>query len=176
MTRRIAGGKNSIKDCGPASHLAQLASSKHSHGGSAFSQYGHAPMRSPLQSTRDWDALHRAMKGIAEQVAARASSLTRVTAIERDLESLRQQIECLRCTNSVFLQLSTLAPDQLEVIKNIPVVLQPVDDEFLATQFDAGISTTGDTQEEAVSNLKELIVDLFESLEEDEQILGPVPA
>jgi predicted RNase H-like HicB family nuclease len=67
----------------------------------------------------------------------------------------------------------TFAPAKIEPTKNIYVVVQPTDGEYVATLFDANLAMTGDTQEEAVANLKELIVEVFESLEADEAILAP---
>ena len=71
----------------------------------------------------------------------------------------------------------TFAPEPFELLRDLPVVVQPVEEYFTATFFDANISTSGETQEEAVANLKELILDIFESLEaEPEERLGPEPA
>jgi hypothetical protein len=56
------------------------------------------------------------------------------------------------------------------------VVVRPSDGEYEATFFDANIGIIGDTEEEAVRNLKLLIVDTFEMLESNEASLGPEPA
>src|SRR5260370_31321900 len=72
--------------------------------------------------------------------------------------------------------ITVLAPGRYELVKDIPAVLQPVDDGFTATFFDANISSSGDTEEEAVSNLRSLIVQIFEDLEaEAPERLGPEP-
>jgi hypothetical protein len=56
-------------------------------------------------------------------------------------------------------------------------VVEPADDGFIATFFDGNISTTGDTEVEAVSNLRSLILDTFEYLDsEHPDSLGPEPA
>jgi hypothetical protein len=44
-------------------------------------------------------------------------------------------------------------------------MLQPSDDGFTATFFDANIGSSGDTEEEAINNLRTLIIDTFELLE-----------
>jgi predicted RNase H-like HicB family nuclease len=70
----------------------------------------------------------------------------------------------------------TMPPGRYESLRDIPAALQPVDDGFTATFFDANISTSGETEEEALSNLRSLIIDIFESLEsEPPDRLGPEP-
>jgi predicted RNase H-like HicB family nuclease len=58
----------------------------------------------------------------------------------------------------------------------MPVVVQPADSGFVATFFDANVSMSGETQEEAVDNLRGLLVDLLEDLQsEPAEHLGPEP-
>ena len=45
----------------------------------------------------------------------------------------------------------------------------------MATFFDASIGMTGDTREEAVANLRLLLVDMFDDFETQESQLGPEP-
>lgn len=73
--------------------------------------------------------------------------------------------------------LTTLGPDApFELVRDVSVVVQPVGEGFTATFFDANLSMSGDTQEEAVENLKALLVDLLEDLEaESPERLGPEP-
>ncbi len=74
---------------------------------------------------------------------------------------------------SVVIPIATLAPEPFELIRSIPAVVQSSDDGYLATFFDANIGITGDTKEEAVANLRMLLVDVYEKLEKDEAQLGP---
>jgi hypothetical protein len=72
--------------------------------------------------------------------------------------------------------ITVLAPGRYESLRDIPASLQPVDDGFTATFFDGNISASGETEEEAISNLRSLIIDIFESLEsEPSERLGPEP-
>ena len=50
-----------------------------------------------------------------------------------------------------------------------------MEDGYLATFFDANIGITGDTREEAVANLRLLLVDMFDDFETQESQLGPEP-
>ncbi len=70
--------------------------------------------------------------------------------------------------------LTSLDPGRYELARDIPVVLQPSDDGFTATFFDANIGSSGDTEEEALDNLRSLIIDTFELLDsEPMDRLGP---
>ena len=72
--------------------------------------------------------------------------------------------------------ISTLAPEPYQLLRDIPAVVEGAGDGFIATFFDANISTSGDTEEEAVSNLRSLILDTFEYLDsETSDALGPEP-
>jgi len=57
------------------------------------------------------------------------------------------------------------------------IVVEPMAQNYVATFFDADIGICGPTAEEAVDNVKALIVDIFEDLERDENEnrLGPGP-
>jgi predicted DNA-binding antitoxin AbrB/MazE fold protein len=74
---------------------------------------------------------------------------------------------------SVVVPITAFEPEPFELIRSIPVVVQQTDDGYLATFFDANIGITGDTNEEAVANLRLLLVDVFEELEAEEAQLGP---
>jgi len=91
-----------------------------------------------------------------------------------EIRSLRAELT--RRTGTILIPITTLAPEPYELMRDIPAVVQPVGDEFIATFFDANISTAGDTQEEAVSNLRSLILDTFEYFDaEAPESLGPEP-
>jgi predicted DNA-binding antitoxin AbrB/MazE fold protein len=74
---------------------------------------------------------------------------------------------------SVVVPVTTLEPEPFDLLRSIPVVVQPTADGYLATFYDANIGITGDTKEESVANLRLLLVDVFEELEKEEAKLGP---
>jgi hypothetical protein len=89
----------------------------------------------------------------------------------------RLRVELSRGARPGAVFITTVAPELYRVIRPIPVVIQPEGDEFSANFFDANIGTAGDTQEEAFSNLRSLILDTFDSLEaENSDALGPEPS
>jgi predicted RNase H-like HicB family nuclease len=78
-----------------------------------------------------------------------------------------------RQSNAVI---STFSPEPYVLKLSIPVHIRSVDESFIATFFDANISTSGETEEEAFSNLKSLIVETFDYLDlVDPEHLGPEP-
>lgn len=68
---------------------------------------------------------------------------------------------------SVEVSITSLLPEPFKVIAPIKVVVQGTGDDYTATFFDANIGSSGETQQEAVDNLKELLIMSFESLEHD---------
>lgn len=81
-----------------------------------------------------------------------------------------------RRIQTAVIPITTLAPEPYQILRDIPAVVESAGDGFNATFFDANISTAGDTQEEAVSNLRSLVMDIFEYLEsEAPEALGPEP-
>jgi hypothetical protein len=74
---------------------------------------------------------------------------------------------------SLVVPITTLEPEPFDLLRNISVVVQKTDDGYSATFFDANIGISGDTTEEAVANLRLLLVDVFEELEQEEAQLGP---
>ena len=106
--------------------------------------------------------------------------LTRIEEVEKALgaNSARMtRIEAL-CEKAVekplCVPISTFAPEPFEVVRSFDVVVRPEEDCFVASLFDANISSSGDTPEEAVANVKDLILMIFQNLEsEDDHKLGP---
>ena len=77
---------------------------------------------------------------------------------------------------AAFTWLSSLGISGYTVQKPIPVTVRQDGDEFVATFFDANISTGGDTEQEAVANLQSLIADFYDDLvTTPDEKLGPSP-
>jgi hypothetical protein len=70
----------------------------------------------------------------------------------------------------------SMAPEPLEVVKPFHIVVRRVDEEYVATFFDANLSASGETDVEAVLNLKDIIAATFVMLRGHEpDQLGPGP-
>jgi predicted RNase H-like HicB family nuclease len=110
------------------------------------------------------------IEGEATSSAGTSSS----AAIWNEIREIKAELT--RRVETILIPIATLAPEPYELVRAIPVVVQPAGGEFIATFFDANISTAGDTQEEAVANLRSLLLDMFEYLEsEPPEALGPEP-
>ena len=128
------------------------------------------------QYSADWvAALRQAADKLAEKLTDVLQMHRRLGQLRADVATLRKEFIERRDSHSLVVPVSTLAPEPLALLREIPVVVRPTEDGFLATLFDANIGMTGDTQEEAVENLKALLVDVFEQLEREENQLGPGP-
>jgi len=74
---------------------------------------------------------------------------------------------------TVFVE--TFAPEPYQVLRPFCVVLRADGDEYQALFPDAGISTTAETSEEALANLKDVIIGTYEALSRHaESQLGPM--
>jgi hypothetical protein len=110
---------------------------------------------------------------------ARLSSMV----IENKLQELNgimvdfeRRIRRIETTQTRVVPINTFEPEKYELLKPILVSVFPVDEEFEAGWYDANIHTSGENEEEAVNNLKSLILDYFDSLsKEPEEKLGIEP-
>ena len=72
--------------------------------------------------------------------------------------------------------ITTFAPEPYDLLRQIVVVIHPNESGYTAGFFDANIHASGDTDEEALRNLKSLILDTFDALSmEPPDRLGPEP-
>jgi len=71
--------------------------------------------------------------------------------------------------------ISTFAPEPFEVVKDFSVVVQPAEESFVATLFDANIGASGETPEDALQNLKDTLLNAFTILEARANQLGREP-
>lgn len=124
----------------------------------------------------EWAELLREAAGkLAVLADTKRKKFLRLTELEQRVEALEIRVGKLGDPQSLIVPVTTLDPEPFELLRDIPVVVRPTEDGYLATLYDANIGITGDTREEAVGNLRELIVDLFDDLEEDEDRLAPMP-
>lgn len=101
----------------------------------------------------------------------------RIMFFQREVELLKQRCSRLEELSPILVPIQSLAPEPYEVIKPFHAVVQVQDDQYIATFFDANISASGDTETEAIFNLKDMIVGTFDVLSEtSENKLGSGPA
>ena len=111
-----------------------------------------------------------------EELTVRLREATRIGILEREVALLKQRCSRLEELSPILVPIQSLAPEPYEVIKPLWAVVKVQDDQYIATFFDANISASGDTQTEAIFNLKDMIVGSFEILSETSaNELGPEP-
>ncbi len=101
----------------------------------------------------------------------------RIAGLEREVLMLHSQMNALRKRAATSVMIDTMAPEPIEIVRPFHVVVEPYEDEFKASFYDANLSSFGDTRNEAIWNLKDLLAATFEMLtEHDPKLLGPGPA
>lgn len=92
----------------------------------------------------------------------------RLRRVEQDLKLH------LQATHSLIVPISTFTPEPYEVLRPLFAVVTQSEEQFIASFFDANVHASGDTQEEALTHLKSLVLDTFDSLaRESPDTLGP---
>jgi len=116
----------------------------------------------------------RAAFGYAERVSELCQRLEKIETVLLDvvnkLDSSAQQ------QRSLWVPIESFAPEPYEILKPITAVVTPLEDGFEAGLFDAKLFSTGDTEAEALDNLKSMILETYSAFEQlgDSQ-LGPGP-
>jgi predicted RNase H-like HicB family nuclease len=85
----------------------------------------------------------------------------RLKKLEEEVENLKR-----RMTDAAGARLvvATLAPAPYEVVKEIPVWVRPDEESYVASFVDANVNASGETVNDAVDNLKDMMTALLESL------------
>lgn len=72
--------------------------------------------------------------------------------------------------------ITSFAPEPYFRLQPIEILIEPAQGSFVASFLDANVSASGDNQQEAVHNLRGLILDIYESLRSESlDQLGPEP-
>ena len=101
----------------------------------------------------------------------------RLDRIEEMLQAILVKVAGIGPTlKSIMVPIQSLAPEPYKVLQPLTVVVTEADEGYEAAFFDASIFASGDTEEDAVSNLKGTMIDTYERLSElKESQLGPGP-
>ncbi len=125
----------------------------------------------------NWQAtLGEFVNDFADALVKKLGNVTRIESLETEVLLLKNRCTILERTGPIVVPIETLAPEPYGVVKPFHCIVRFEGGEYVASFFDANISTSGDTHSEAMSNLKDLIVTMFEMLAEmDDAQLGPGP-
>lgn len=116
--------------------------------------------------------LTQAILGQSQKLAELSERLSRIEGTLRDAIKGIEQLQLQQ--SSVWVPIQSFAPEPYEVLKPFTVVVRPDGEEFEASFFDANLHGSGDTEEEAVSDLKFVMIESFERLSElGDDKLGP---
>ena len=102
--------------------------------------------------------------------------IVRMESLEKEVVLLKNRCELLESTAPVQIPIQTLAPAPYEIIEPLIAVIRRKGDQYIASVFDANISASGDTETDAMFDLKDMLVsslDMFEDMDDIE--LGPGP-
>jgi hypothetical protein len=104
-------------------------------------------------------------------------NVVRLEILEREIAVLRERTHLLEEQRPLLVPVQTLEPEPYRTLAPFTVVVRAEQDEYLASWFDANLVASGSSPEEAFSNLKDIIVAVYESLKNlPEEQMGPGPA
>jgi hypothetical protein len=107
------------------------------------------------------------MRAVFDQTKRLDELCDRVAGLESKVEQvLRKLTELSALRRSFLVPIETLEPEPYEILRPLTAVVAEGEGEFEAAIFDLGIFASGDTEEEAIANLKEKLLDTFDQLNE----------
>ena len=113
------------------------------------------------------------LEELGNVLAPRLLDATRIEVLEREVILVKERCTTLENRQPVLVPIASLAPEPYDVVKPFHAVVQLHEHEYIATFFDANISASGDTQAEAILNLKDVLLGALEILAvRDEKDLG----
>ena len=105
---------------------------------------------------------------------ARRRGGSHIEHLESEIAELREQV--VRLGGRIVVMVETLAPESLRLAKPFHANVEPHEGGFSASFVDANLMAFGETQPEALWNLKDLIASTFETLSRiGKGRLGPGP-
>jgi hypothetical protein len=127
------------------------------------------------QVTEGWEkALGQAANRVVDEVVhTQHEDSLRLQQLQKEVRLLKQQLHDARTCSTVI---ASLAPEPFVLNKSIPVLIRHEGDSYVATFVEANINASGDTLPNAVDNLKDVLVALFQRLsQEPKASLGKRP-
>jgi hypothetical protein len=116
------------------------------------------------------------MERLMDAVLAGLRGAARLEALEKEVLLLRERVAKLEVAAPVCVMVDTLVPEHYELKKPFHVLIEPTGEEYVASFLDANLSASGDTQAEALHNLKDIVIGSYEILSRhDPSELGPGP-
>lgn len=101
--------------------------------------------------------------------------IDRLTRLENEVKTLRRQLQ--EGTRAILVPMESFEPAPYELTRSATVLVLPDEESWIATLVDANINASGETIAEAVANLKDTMIELFEFLrKQPKNKLGKQPS
>jgi hypothetical protein len=123
-----------------------------------------------------WEnAFGEAVAKLAGVLAQRQDeSAARLDTLERDVADLKRRLT--EKSTSILAPIDSLEPEPYELTKTVQALVLPDGDSYVASLLDGNINASGDTVQDAVFHLKDMMVKLFEGLGKQKDKLGKQPS
>ena len=172
----------------PASNFLYVGASRRAHGpvlNAWTPDVDHElSLISNILQQRGVEILVQQSRSLEDQLRAAFESPQKINQICEAVERLETKIDQLlkkleeasSRPQSLMVAIETLAPEPYNLLRPFTAVITGSGEEFEASLFDASVFASGDTEEDAIANLKDTLIDTYERLNElcDDQ-LGPGP-
>ena len=120
------------------------------------------------------EAMPQLLDNWAQTVLSIWQKVSRVEMLTKEVLLVKSRVAELEAASQVTVPIESLAPEPFEVIRPIIAIVRRHGDEYVATFYDANVNASGETETEAVFNLKDMIVATCELLSaHDPAKLGP---
>ncbi len=142
---------------------------------SAISDLFHeAGARIALQQSRSVEDQLRAAFESPQKINQLCEAVER---LETKIDQLLKELdETSSRPQSILVPIETLAPEPYDLLRPLTAVITTSGEEYEASLFDASVFASGGTEEDAIANLKDTLIDTYEMLNElGDDKLGPGP-
>ncbi|MFZ0035067.1 MAG: hypothetical protein WAK60_08795 [Sedimentisphaerales bacterium] len=121
-------------------------------------------------------ALEELTDKFREQLFQNWHQIARIEGLEREILLLKNRCDRLERNTPIIVPIESFAPKPYKILKPFHIVVKFLEGQYIASFFDANLGTGGDTPEESVLNLKDLLIETFDILNEiEDEKLGPGP-
>ncbi|MDI6787948.1 MAG: hypothetical protein QME51_06215 [Planctomycetota bacterium] len=91
------------------------------------------------------------------------------------IQENRQVIHNINQVRATTTQILDLRSDKYQFIKPLPVTISEEDNLYVVTSYDLNLFGYGETEDEAIQDLCETIVEYYEDIENNKENLGKIP-
>ena len=120
-----------------------------------------------------WEkATYKVLEDIGNVLHLKAQTDLKFAVLDARIKNIETKISQNTNQCSVLVPIQALTSESVQLLKPFNVVVQGEADEYIATFFDANVNASGETPEEAVANLKDVLIGTFENLSNIADKLG----